>query len=155
MVTNLLLKLVTIGNREVSAILYPYITQYNHGRSVYYRTDRTWPLCAYRVLFPFYTPFNQWPHSTQPDHPVDGPDCIYTADFASATLPTMTTGESDAGSQFVEGTTVWTTTRPTPHRGQQLQSPANCTIFNGTVPHFDPCTVCALQDGRCTVFFQQ
>ena len=32
---------------------------------------------------------------------------------------------------------------------------ANCTVFDGTVPYFDPCTVCTiqpLQDTKCTVF---
>ena len=31
--------------------------------------------------------------------------------------------------------------------------PANCTVFDGTVPYFDPCTVCTVQDTKCTVFF--
>ena len=31
--------------------------------------------------------------------------------------------------------------------------PANCTVFDGTVPYFDPCTVCTVQDWKCTIFF--
>ena len=30
--------------------------------------------------------------------------------------------------------------------------PANSTPCDGTVPYFDPCTVCTIKDRKCTVF---